>query len=229
MRRIFTTFLVLFLLACAASITSAADKSSKACDLFNGKNLDGWGSFLVEPDAKMKDVWSVKDGILICKGEPHGYLCTDKEFDNYKLIVEWRWASGKKPGNSGVLLRITGDEMMLPNCAEAQLAHQNAGDMYGFQGFKIDGDPDRKRTVSGHKLGGDLVGLKKNSDAHNEKEVGQWNKYEITADGGTITLKVNGKQLNQATACDTRKGKIALQSETGEIHFRTVRLMPLDK
>ena len=229
MRRIVTPLLLLSLLGCAVSIASAADKPSKASDLFNGKNLDGWGCFLVEPDAKMKDVWSVKDGNLICKGQPHGYLCTDKEFDNFKLVVEWRWAPGGTPGNSGVLMRITGDEMMLPNCVEAQLAHQNAGDMYGFQGFKIDGDPARKKIVAGHKLGGDLVGLKKNSESDNEKEAGQWNKYEITADGGTITLKVNGKELNQATGCDTQAGKIALQSEGGEIHFRTVRLMPLDK
>ena len=177
----------------------------------------------------MKDVWSVKDGILICKGEPHGYLCTDKEFDNFKLVVEWRWAPGKEPGNSGVLMRITGKEMMLPNCVEAQLASGNAGDMFGFQGFKIDGPADRKNVVAGHKLGGDLIGVKKNSKEHNEKKPGEWNKYEITADGGTITLKVNGKEMNQATGCDTQAGKIALQSEGGEIHFRTVRLTPLEK
>lgn len=227
MRRIVTPLLVLSLLGCAASIASAADKPSKASDLFNGKNLDGWGYFLVEPDVKMEDVWSVEDGILICKGQPHGYLCTDKEFDNFKLVVEWRWAPGKKPGNSGVLMRITGDEMMLPNCVEAQLKHENAGDMYGFQGFKIDGDPARKKTVAGHKLGGDLTALPKTGT--NEKKPGEWNEYEITADGGTITLEVNGKELNQATGCDTQAGKLGLQSEGGEIHFRTVRLMPLDK
>jgi len=227
MRCFVAPLLVLSLLACVANVASAADEPSKACDLFNGECLDGWGYFLVDPDVKMENVWSVEDGILICKGEPHGYLCTEKDFDNFKLVVEWRWAPGKKPGNSGVLMRITGDEMMLPNCVEAQLAHQSAGDMYGFQGFKIDGDPARKKLIAGHKLGGDLIALPKT--AGNEKPAGEWNKYEITADGGTITLKVNGKQLNQATGCDTAAGKIALQSEGGEIHFRTVRLMPLGK
>ena len=46
---------------------------------------------------------------------------------------------------------------------------------------------------------------------------------------GTITVKVNGKQLNQAIDCDSQAGKIGLQSEGGEIHFRTVRLTPLGK
>ncbi len=229
MRHIVISLSVLSLLVCMASVSPAADKAPKACDLFNGECLDGWGHFLVKDDAKIEDVWSVKDGVLICKGEPHGYLCTDKDFDNFKLVVEWRWAPGGKPGNSGVLMRITGKEMMLPDCVEAQLAHENAGDMYGFQGFKIDGPEDRKRVVSGHKLGGDLIGLKKNSKEHNEKDAGEWNKYEITADGGTITLKVNGKEMNKATGCDTQAGKIALQSEGGEIHFRKIQLTPLGK
>jgi len=228
MYRIVTPPLVLSLLVSAASIATAADEGSKACNLFNGKNLDGWGYFLVDSDVKMEDVWSVKDGLLICKGEPHGFLSTDKKFDNFKLVVEWRWAPGKKPGNSGVLIRITGDEkMMLPRCFEAQLAHRNAADIWAFHGFKADGAADRKRTIANHELGGAVTGFSK-SDI-NENEAGQWNKYEITADGGTITLKVNGKELNQATNCDCHKGKIALQSEGGEIHFRTVRLTPLDK
>ncbi len=195
--------------------------------LFNGQNLSGWECFLVEADAKMEDVWSVDRGILVCQGEPMGYLCTKKDYTNFQLVVEWRWAPGTKPGNSGVLMRLTGNPTMLPNCVEAQLASGNAGDMYGFQGFKIDGDPSRKSEVLDHKLAGHLRALKK--VAGNEKEAGQWNRYEITADGNQITLVVNGKQVNVATNCDVRAGKIGLQSEGGVIHFRLVKLIPLAK
>ena len=107
------------------------------------------------------------------------------------------------------------------------MAHRNAGDIWAFHDFKADGAADRKRTIANHKLGGNVTGFSKS--AVNENEVGEWNKYEITADGGTITLKVNGKELNQATNCDCYKGKIGLQSEGGEIHFRTVCLTPLDR
>ena len=61
----------------------------------------------------------------------------------------------------------------------------------------------------------------------NEKPAGEWNKYEITAQGGTITVKVNGKLLNEATGCDVRAGQIGLQSEGGVIHFRNITLVPL--
>lgn len=226
MRHLVTFSAALLLAVLISTTAAAADKEGEPCPLFDGKSLAGWDYFLVDSDVKMEDVWSVRDGLLICKGEPHGYLATKKDFGNFKLVVEWRWAPGKKPGNSGVLMRITGEKMMLPNCVEAQLAHNNAGDMYGFQGFKIDGDPARKKEVSGHKLGGDLTGLTKIAGA--EKPAGEWNKYEITAAGDKITLIVNGKKVNEATGCDVGPGKIALQSEGGEIHFRTICVIPLD-
>lgn len=194
-------------------------------ELFDGKDLAGWTYFLVEDDVKMEDVWSVKDGILICKGEPHGYLATENRYEDYKLVVEWRWAPGKEPGNSGVLMRITGEEMMLPDCMEAQLKSGDAGALYGFQGFKIDGPEERKIEVKGHELGGDLTGVKKMKGA--EKEPGQWNRYEITLKGGKIVVKVNGEKVNQAHDCDVQCGQIGFQSEGGEIHFRKITLKPV--
>jgi hypothetical protein len=74
---------------------------------------------------------------------------------------------------------------------------------------------------------GKLSGVKKIKG--NENEPGQWNRYDITLRGGELTLLVNGEKVNEATGCDVLAGKIGLQSEGGEIHFRTVRLIPLDK
>ena len=79
---------------CSAGEKCGADLT-ESVELFNGECLGGWTSFLVEDDVKMEDVWSVKDGILICKGEPHGYLATEKCYEDYQLVVEWRWAPGK--------------------------------------------------------------------------------------------------------------------------------------
>ncbi len=197
-----------------------------AVQLFDGKSLHGWGFFLVDPDAKMEDVWSVRDGILICRGQPHGYLATEKEFKNFQLLLQWRWAPGKKPGNSGVLLRVSGEKKMLPNCTEAQLKSGDAGDMYGFQGFQIDGDPARKKQIAGHQLGGDMIALSKIQGA--EHEPGQWNQYRILVQDDKITLFVNDKLVNRAHGCDVHPGKIALQSEGGEIHFKNITLTPLD-
>ncbi len=210
-------------LACGWSLTARADEP-KAIDLFNGKDLTGWEYFLVDPNVKMDDVWSVKDGLLICKGEPIGYLATKEEFKNYKLVVEWRWPEGKEPGNSGVLLRITGKPMMLPKCVEAQLKSESAGDIWAFQGFEVANTSDRFRTASTKEIG-DFMGVGKMKG--NEKKPGEWNKYEITLQGGNLTLVVNGEKVNECSGCDEVAGTIGLQSEGGEIQFRTVKLIPL--
>jgi len=197
---------------------AGAPPSGEAVELFNGKDLSGWEHFLVDANASMEDVWSVEDGVLTCKGDPGGYLCTKQEYESYRLVVEWRWP--EKPGNSGVLLRIAGEPQMLPQCAEAQLKHGSVGDMYGFHGFRIGGDPERLSEF-------DLPGFRMGRIQDNEKPAGEWNRYEITVAGAEITVILNGKKVNEATGCDVRPGKIGLQSEGGVIHFRTVQLTAL--
>ena len=59
-----------------------------ACDnpisLFNGKNLDGWTCYLADA-TPTSSVYSVKDGAINIKGNPFGYIHTDKKYSNFKL------------------------------------------------------------------------------------------------------------------------------------------------
>lgn len=232
MRRNLFVFLILSVVVCAAYSAPAAEKAKqkkgpKPISLFNGKNLDGWDYFLIDPEVKMDDVWSVQDGILVCKGEPLGYLFTKEKFTNFRLTVEWRWAPGGEPGNSGVLLRIASKSVtFLPQCVEAQLQHGSAGDIWAFYGAKVQGAPDRFKEIKDHKKLGNFAGVGKITDA--EKPAGEWNKYVIKLDGPNLTLSVNGKKVNEATGLEVVPGSIGLQSEGGKIEFRTVKLVPLD-
>lgn len=209
-----TARLVVGLLLCTLLPTTLM--ADQEVVLFNGKDLSGWTYYLRGSDQKMEDVWSVQDGILICKGRPAGYIRTKESYKNFKLIVEWRWPEDKKPGNSGVLVRMMGEDKVWPKSIEAQLQSGNAGDFWNIDKFQMTTAPERTRGRNTKKTKG------------NEKPIGQWNKYEITCDGGTVTLSVNGEVLNEATDCAEVAGPICLQSEGAEIHFRTVKLIPLD-
>jgi hypothetical protein len=216
----------------AVVLPVAAAAQSQPVRLFNGKDLSGWSHYLADPKVSATDVWSVRDGVLICKGEPLGYLYTNDDYTSFKLVVEWRWAPGAaaklgKTPNSGVLLRATPAQRVIPRSYEAQLQSGNAGDVYGFWGLPLNGDPDRRREARGHEMLGDMVGFKKTEAA--EKPEGEWNVYEITFDGPSLTLKINGNQVNTATGASVVPGRIALQSEGGEIHFRRVELVPIGK
>jgi hypothetical protein len=213
------------LLAGATLISSSAKAAPAAIDLFNGVNLSNWKAVLAKPEVPMEDVFSVVNGMIICKGEPLGYIETDRRFTNFKLEVEWRWAPGKPAGNSGVFLRINGVPRPLPRCIECQLKSGDAGDVYGFHGMKIDGDPARRVVKRGHELGGDFVGIKKMFG--NENTPGKWNRYEIEINGYDLKVTVNGRLVNRAKRCEFVTGPIGLQSEGGEVQFRKVRLTPL--
>lgn len=209
----------------SCSTTGEQAAGAQAIDLFNGRDLSGWRATLAKPAVKMEDVWSVRNGMIICKGEPLGFIETEREFTNFQLVVEWRWAPGQKPGNSGVFLRINGDRKPLPRCIECQLKSGDAGDVYGFHSMGIDGDKARRVEKKGHELGGDFIGVKKLF--HNENPPGQWNRYELELRGGNLSVKINGLLVNEAKNCEILAGPIGLQSEGGEVHFRRVRVIPL--
>jgi hypothetical protein len=213
----------LLVVVLAASLPAA---EAGAVALFNGEDLGGWDSFLVEPGVKTEDVWSVQDGVLVCKGQPLGYLFTKRQYTSYTLVVEWRWAPGTEPGNSGVLMRVGGEPKTIPRAFEAQLKSGDAGDLYGFWGMKLDGDESRKKSTTGSEMVGDMVGVTKMGPA--EKSPGEWNRYEIRLEGPRCTVHVNGKKVNEAWDMDVMAGAIGLQSEGGEIQFRKVELQPLE-
>lgn len=212
----------LFAVGCKEQAGDTAQ--AEAIAVFNGENLDGWEVFLVDEKVKKEDVWSVKDGVLVCKGEPLGYLHTTDSFENFKLTLDWRWEG--EPGNSGVLLRIAGDaQSFLPKCVEAQLQGGKAGDIWAFYGAAVEGDEARFKEIKDHEKLGNFKGVGQIKGA--EKPAGEWNTYEITVSGGDLTLKVNGELVNEAKGLDVLAGPIGLQSEGGEIHFRNVKVEKL--
>jgi hypothetical protein len=203
------------------------DRSAKAITLFDGSSLDAWDFHLVDPDVTMADVWSIEDGVLVCKGEPLGYLHTKEDFKNYRLTLDWRWAPGKKPGNSGVLLRATGKPIgFMPKCVEAQLKSGSAGDIWAFRGFQLAETKDRWREIKANPNLGDFFGPA--AMENRENEPGEWNTYQIMLKDDKLVVKVNGEVVNRVSGCDVVAGKIGLQSEGAEIHFRNVKITPLD-
>lgn len=187
--------------------------------LFNGKDFEGWKLHLDDKSVAPQTVWSVKDGVVHCKGKPNGYMRTLDVHSDYKLHVEWRWAD--EPTNSGVLLHAGGEDKVWPRCIEAQLKHERAGDfvLIGHPGITVDDkryqDDNQMYVVVDHKLDGI------------EKPAGQWNMYDIYCKGNTIKVYVNGRLQNEAIRSTETKGWICLQSEGSPIEFRNIWIEPL--
>ncbi len=225
-KRIRFLLVLLSIAACLASPVVAAETVDLITTQDAAGELAGWKSLLEDPNLKTVDVWTLTDGVLVCKGTPKGYIYTEKDYCCFRLTLQWRWPKEKPPGKGGVLIRMTGDHKIWPTSLEAQINSPDAGDFWGLGGYSLTGPAERSKSLE-HPTFGKLTNVKKTAAV--ERPAGEWNDYEIVADGGTVTLIINGQQVNQATNCDVASGKILLTSEGNEIHFRNVRLAPITK
>lgn len=200
-----------------AAVVAAQQEPAKIekIALFNGEDFEGWVLFLPDKDVDPATVWHVHDGVIHCTGTPAGYIRTEKEYEDYRLTFEWRWT--ERPGNSGVLLHIQGEDKVWPKSIESQLKSEDAGDFWVIDGtdFKERVNKEDRRVPQKHP--------------HNEKPVGEWNKKEVVCQGNTIRVWVNGLLQNEATETTVSKGFIGLQSEGAPIEFRNILLEPLEK
>ncbi len=193
----------------------AKKRMGKTVSLFDAKSF-GRSKAQFKTAGQLGDAWSLnKDGNLICKGNPRGYIYTPDSYENFILELDWRFDPEKKPGNSGVLLRVNGEHKVWPRSIEAQLFSGRAGDIWNIGKFGMQVAIERtkgRRTLASH---------------YNEKPLGGWNRYKIIVDGSWVQLSVNGEVLNEAWDCEQISGPIGLQSEGAEIQFRNVRVTPL--
>jgi hypothetical protein len=196
-------------------------------DLFNGKDLSGWKVYLDpkkrETIAEPDKVFTVKDGVIHCRGDINGYIRTEKEFGDYVLKVQWRWGekvytkNGKR--NSGVFVHVIGPDKIWPKAIEAQLAESRAGDIWLVDGFTLSVDKSRQDP----KVTRHYFHLKDDV----ERPIGEWNQYEITCEQGKVKLVVNGVLQNEGAHAEVAKGGILLQSELAEVYFKDIKMKRL--
>ena len=60
-----------------------------------------------------------------------------------------------------------------------------------------------------------------------EKPVGEWNRLECIVNNGQIEIILNGTLVNSAIKTKPQKGRIQIQSESAEIFFRKIELLPI--
>ena len=195
-------------------------------DLFSGKDLTGWVDVNTSPQT-----WSVRDGMLICTGQPIGVMRSDRQYENFILEVEWRHM---QPGvNSGIFLwsDATPGGNRLPKGMEVQMLELD----WVNQHPRKDGTLPPIAYVDGELFGaGGMTATPENPRGNRSKSLenrckgfGQWNHYVVVAVDGNVKLSVNGKFVNGIRDASYKKGYLCLESEGKEIHFRKLRIMEL--
>jgi hypothetical protein len=192
--------------------------------LFSGKDFTGWKV----PDGD-NGHWKVIDGVIDydARSEARGdkSLWTEKQFTDFTLRVDWRiketpYVNPNVPYilPDGTHARdIYGKEMKLalPDSDSGILLRGNArnqiniwcwpigsGEMYGWRMDR--NQPPEVRAAVTPKTQAD-------------KPVGQWNTYEITVKGETVTVVLNGKTVidNARLPGLDPRGAVGLQHHGG--------------
>jgi hypothetical protein len=139
----------------ARNTETGSRTKQKSIKLFNGKNLDGWYTFLKERGRNNdpRGVFTVKDGIIRISGEEFGCITTEKEYENYHLVVEFKWGEITydprldKARDSGVLLHSVGEDGgasgIWMHSIECQVIEGGTGD------FIVVGDGSEQFSLTG--------------------------------------------------------------------------------
>jgi hypothetical protein len=95
-----------------------ASPAQKIIRLFDGNSLSGWYTFIKDRGKNIdpKNVFTVTDGMIRISGEEWGSLTTVEEYENYKIIAEFRWGDItfeprlNKARDSGLLIHSQGKD-----------------------------------------------------------------------------------------------------------------------
>jgi len=190
------------LMALAAGLALAQNSLTRK------ESADGWkllfdGKSLNGWEPHVGGDWKVEDGALVCPGTTAGWLGTSELFSNYVLKLEFR---GAEKVNSGVFLRSQ---------------KEGAPHITGYELQIWDYQPAGYNT-------GSLVGSVKASPT--KILPGQWNRYEIKADGDHFVIVLNDKAVLDAHDAKHASGVIGFQCQKdNRIEFRGIKLLPIQK
>ena len=201
--------------------------------LFNGENLKGWKMDVpaLDKNSNLPRPFAVRDGMLVSLGKPAGHLLTEKEYSNYRLEVEYRFAA--KPGNCGILVhasKLRNLYGMYPQSIEVQMNHQHAGDFWCIvEDIRV---KDMEKRRGPRKNWGITEGKARrilNLTDGSEKPVGMWNFMNIECRENEIRVWVNGDLVNHGFDCTAKSGKLAIQAEGSEVEIRKLDLRSIKK
>jgi hypothetical protein len=214
------TLLSIIALAALAAVPAHAQAPAGFTSLFNGRDLTGWT--IPEGD---NGHWKVVNGVIdydaMSEAAKDKNLWSVKEYKDFVLRVDWRIKAtpfrnknarivmpdghdkldeNGKPilidvpdSDSGVFLRGSGKAQVNIWCWPV-----GSGEFYGYR-------TDRSTPAEVRAA----VTPKYNAD----RDIGQWNTFEITVRGNTVSVVLNGKAVIDKAQLPglPEKGRLALQ------------------
>ena len=200
--------------------------------MFNGKDLTGWKGLVKNPierakmkpaqlekeqqkaDEQMRQDWKVEDGMLVFVGSGYDNLCTEKQYGDFEMYVDWMLDPAGPEADAGIYLRGT------PQVQIWDTSRVNVGAQVGSGGLY--NNKENKSTpikVADNKLG-------------------EWNSFYIKMVGDRVTVLLNGEKVVDDVIMENywdRKSpifpieQIELQAHGSKVYYRNLYIKELER
>jgi hypothetical protein len=181
--------------------------SGQLSPLAFGQTGDGWitlfdGSNLEGWNMIGDANWELAGDGSVGADSGNGFLVTAASYGDFELRLEF-WVD--EPANSGIFIRCTDPGNVSPDSSyEVNIFDTRPDQTYRSGGIVNVAAPDSVINTGG-----------------------QWNTYEIRADGPRLMVTLNGVQTVDVEHGEFAAGAIALQYGAGIVKFRNVAIRPL--
>ena len=146
--------------------------------------------------------WNITDDYVEADGYTQAYLVTRGHYSDFLLHVEF-WPG---PGaNSGYSSATTTRTRSAPTAGTRSISS-----------IRTKNPDNRTGSIVNHMPPIAAISTE-----------GQWNTYEINAEGNRIVVRLNGTVTAEFESEEHASGPIAFQNNGGLIRFRNIRLRPL--
>lgn len=193
------------------------DAAAGFTPLFNGTDLSGWAGAV--------DNYEVIDGAIVCKPDHGGVLHTTEEYGDFVVRVEFKLPPG---GNNGLAIRFPGGE----------------GKNAAYDGMTelqvLDDTAEMYNALDARQYHGSVYGM---AAAHRGylRPVGEWNYQEVTVQGSTIKVELNGTVITNVDVStitefmadsphpgkDLKKGFFGFAGHKDPVMFRNIAIKKL--
>ena len=200
--------------------------------LFNGKDLTGWKGLVQNPiarakmkpaqlakeqakaDENMRRDWKVEDGLLVFEGSGYDNLCTEKQYGDFEMYVDWMLDPAGPEADAGIYLRGT------PQVQIWDTSRVNVGAQVGSGGlYNNQVNESKPSKVADNKLG-------------------EWNSFYIKMAGDRVTVVLNGEKVVDDVILENywdRKlpifpiEQIELQAHGSKVYYRNIYVKELER
>lgn len=207
-----------------------ANEATGFVPLFNGLNLDGWKL----PEGHEAN-WTTEGTTIVHNGKG-GDLWSEASFEDFDLIVDWKWdGPSQGPMDRPIILPSGAEAVDEDGSIQTVTLEERDSGIYLRGSWKSQVNiwcwPVGSGEVWGYRSDGAMppaVRAACTPSANADKPVGQWNRFFIRMRGNKLSVTLNGVTVIEEAHLPgvPDKGPIALQSHGSGIRFANILVRP---